>query len=305
MHVNLSVIETNPKVTIGLCVKNGANVVQTAFDSISIQDYPHELLKLVVVDDGSSDNTLSIVVKFAQETDIRTLVASSKGNGLGATRQKVVENAEGDYIVWVDDDLLLSRDFLRNQVEFMEKNPTVGAARGRLNEFLTKPVMRIVDFAHLLPDPQPLNQIGMCGSILRHKAVESVGGFDVRIKGAGEDLDISRRISASGWRLATNNSAGVHHKHRMPTLRDFLRKYSWCGYGNHFLFHKYNDQQLLLASFPPYFLLSGLKVTLMMYRLTIMKRVFFFLFFNSLGMIAQSIGFARANLDGYGHSKEI
>ncbi len=47
----------NAKVTIGLCVKNGAKVVKTAFDSISIQDYPHEFLKLVIIDEGSSDYT--------------------------------------------------------------------------------------------------------------------------------------------------------------------------------------------------------------------------------------------------------
>ena len=100
------------RVTIGLCVKNGAKVVKTAFDSISIQDYPHELLKLVIVNDGSSDNTLALAMEFAKKTDIKTFVISSKGNGLGAARQIVVDNAEGDYIVWEDDDLVLGDGFL-------------------------------------------------------------------------------------------------------------------------------------------------------------------------------------------------
>ena len=78
----------NAKVTIGLCAKNAAKVMRTAFDSISIQDYPHEFLKLIIVDDCSSDNTLSLAMEFAQKTDIPTLVINSEGEGLGAARNR-------------------------------------------------------------------------------------------------------------------------------------------------------------------------------------------------------------------------
>jgi glycosyltransferase involved in cell wall biosynthesis len=118
----------NTRVTIGLCVKNAAKNVKTALNSISIQDYPHQFLKIVIVVDGSSDNTLSLASEFAQKTDIPTIVTFNDDKGLGAARQVVVDNAEGDYIVWVDDDFVLMRDFIRNQVDFMEKNPKVGAA---------------------------------------------------------------------------------------------------------------------------------------------------------------------------------
>jgi glycosyltransferase involved in cell wall biosynthesis len=295
----------NEKVTLGLCVKNGAKVVKTAFDSISIQDYPHELLKLIIVDDCSSDNTLSLALEFAQKTDIKTFVTRSKGKGLGAARQIVVDNAEGDYIVWVDDDLVLPKDFIRKHVEFMEKNPNVGAAKSIINEFSTKPAIRIVDFAYLLPDPQPLNQLGVGGAIFRLKALESVGGFDVRIKGAGEDLDVTRRIRMSGWTLATNNSTAIHAKYPLVTLKAFWKQNWWYGYGNHYFFHKFKDQQFLLQLFPPYFILGGFKTAIMIYRLTGLKKVFVFVFFDSFGMIARSLGFARANLDGYGHAKGI
>src|SRR5208283_3842965 len=119
---------------------------------ISIQDYPHEFLKLVIVDNGSSDNTLSLAIKFAQETDIKTFVTSSKGKGLGATRQIVVDNAEGDYVVWVDDDLVLTKDYVRNQVEFMEKNPNVGAARGANIQVTPQTtIITINEYSSLIP----------------------------------------------------------------------------------------------------------------------------------------------------------
>ncbi len=293
----------NTKVTIGLCVKNGARVVKNAFDSISIQDYPHEFLKLVIVDDCSSDNTLSLAMEFAQKTDIKTFVTRSKGKGLGAARQIVVDNAEGDYLVWVDDDLVLPKDFIRNQVEFMEKNPNVGAAKCVYNEFSTQPIIRIIDFAYLLPDPKPLKHIGVGGAIFRLKALQSVGGFDVRIKGAGEDLDVTGRIGESGWGLAVNNSARFYKKYPPATLKALWKQYGWYGYGNHFLYHKHKNQWLLMLYFPPEVLWAGIKISFLIYRVSNVKKAFVFSILSSFCMMASYVGFVRAHLDGYGHEK--
>jgi glycosyltransferase involved in cell wall biosynthesis len=299
----LSMIGMNTKVTIGLCVKNGARIVKTAFDSISIQDYSHDLIKLVIVDDGSSDNTLSLAMEFAQKTDIPTLVTSNKGKGLGAARQTVIDNAEGDYIVWVDDDLVLTKNFVRNLVEFMEKNPTVGGAKGFWVEYSTQHVINIINFVFLIPSQRFQNQkaIGAGGSIFRLKALEKIGGFDVRIKGAGEDQDISRRVRESGWTLAVVNSAGVYQKYVPTTLKTLWKKNFGYGYGNHFLFHKYKDKHSVIQYFPPFALLAGLRMTRMIYRVTNMKKVFVFFIIHSFSMLAQSFGFARAHLDEYGH----
>jgi len=292
------------KVTIGLCAKNAAKIVKTAFNSISIQDYPHKLMKLVIVDNGSSDNTLLLAMEFAQETDIKTFVTSSRGKGLGATRQIAVENAEGDYIVWVDDDLVLSKDFIRNQVEFMEKNPNVGAARGKNTQVTPQgTIFSIAEYGILLlPRLQNPKTIGTGGAIFRLKALESVSGFDIRIKGAGEDVDVSRRIRESGWALSINNSARLYKKYPPTTAKSFWRKNFWYGYGSHFLFHKYKDQRLLMEYFPPLAFLSGLKSSYLIYRVTNMKKAFVFAILHSFSMIIQYIGFIFAHLEGYGHA---
>jgi glycosyltransferase involved in cell wall biosynthesis len=296
-------IEMPIKVTLGLCVKNAAKVVKTAFNSISIQDYPHEFLKLVIVDD-SSDNTLSLAREFAQETDIKTFVTSSKGKGLGVARQIAVDNAEGDYIVWVDDDLVLSKDFIRNQVEFMEKNPNVGAARGISVQVAPQAtIISIAEYGALLvslsPNPKVL---GIMGAIFRLKALESVDGFDIRIKGAGEDIDVSRRLRESGWALSTNNSARVYQKYPPATPKALWKRHFSYGYGNHFLFHKYKDQWALIEYFPPFALWVELKTSYLIYRVTNMKKAFVFAILYSFSMIANYIGFIIANLDGYGHA---
>ncbi|MCW3984543.1 MAG: glycosyltransferase family 2 protein [Candidatus Bathyarchaeota archaeon] len=288
------------KVTLGLCVKNGSRVVKTAFESISIQDYPHNLMKLVIVDNGSTDDTLSLISDFAQKTDIPILITSSKGKGLAATRQIALDYAEGDYILWVDDDLVLNKDYVRNQICFMEKNDKVGAARGFYNNFSNESVLDILDFLFLL-QPKKINYIGTGGSIFRLKALKKVGGFDTKIRGAGEDIDISLRIMKSGWILATNTSARLHNR-QLKTLKVLWKKNLGYGYANHFLYQKHKDLQIILRFFPPFTLLSGTKMAGKVYKLVGMRKVFVIPVINFFIISAQGLGFIRAQMDGYGPS---
>lgn len=292
------------KVTIGLCIKNCAKIVKTAFDSISIQDFPHELMKLVIVDNGSCDNTLSLALDFAQKTDIPTFVTSSKGKGLAATRQIVVDTAEGDYVVWEDDDLVLAKDYVKKQIEFMEKNPSVGAARGHYDVSSDQGIFSVLNLISLIPSPS-LDQIGTGGAIFRLTALEKVRGFDNRIKGAGEDIDVSRRIAKSGWKLATVDSAKLYHKNPKETLTAFWRSQFGYGYGNHYIFHKHGDKQFIIQYFPPFTFLIGLKTSSILYRVTDLKKAFSYFVLYFLTKIAGSLGFARAHLDGYGHHNKV
>jgi glycosyltransferase involved in cell wall biosynthesis len=118
-----SVKQTRPKVTMGLCLKNSGKTVQTALDSVSRQDYPHDAMKVVIVDEDENGDALPFLTDFTKKTDIKTSLFIVHNKGLGASRQMVIDNAEGDYVVWVDDDFVLNPDFVRKHVEFMEKQP--------------------------------------------------------------------------------------------------------------------------------------------------------------------------------------
>jgi glycosyltransferase involved in cell wall biosynthesis len=290
------------RVTIGLCVKNGSKVVKTAFDSISIQDYPHEFLKLVIVDDGSTDNTLSLAKEFSQKTDITTFITSSNGKGLGATRQIAADNAEGDYILWIDDDLVFAEDFIRKQVDFMEENPNMGAAQGIA--FKTIPqatIFNIVEARNIVTTESKTREIGCGGTIFRLKALQGVGGFDITIKGAGEDVDVTRRIKKSGWAIAPNNLAQQRKGHPPATLKALWRKSFWYGYANHFIYHKYKNSQMLIKYFPPIVLVGGIKSSIPIYQLINRKKVLVFPVFHYFIMLAEFFGFISSHKGGYGH----
>src|ERR1035437_3440246 len=115
-----------PIITIGMCLHNCENTLSKAIKSISDQDFPHEKMQIVFVDDGSTDCTLKIAEAYAPKMDIKTKIFKTEWRGLGIARNLILDNADGEYITWVDGDELLTPNYIRKQVEFMQKNPDVG-----------------------------------------------------------------------------------------------------------------------------------------------------------------------------------
>jgi len=289
------------KVSIGVCTKNSQENIEATLESIDKQCFTHNALKLIVVDDGSTDKTLSVVESFISHMDIENVLCSSGGKGLGLARQLVVDNAGGDYIIWVDDDMILKKDFVQKHIEFMERNPDVGGAFPRqiLDENTLVSWMESIN--SMLSNPNP-KAIGTGGSIFRVEAIREVGGFDPFIKGAGEDQDISFRMRKVGWRLSRNSSAELYHE-AIDTWKSLWHRHFWYGYGLHLLFHKF--QVSPWRHFPPFSLWMGFRSSCSAYKAThtrTQKSIFLLLpiyyFFRS---IASLFGFISSHLKGYGH----
>lgn len=288
------------KVTIGLCLKNSEETVKTALDSISRQDYPHKDLKLVIVDEEDSGKTPSCLETFIQKIDIKTKLFLVKNKGLGAARQKVVDNAEGKYIIWVDDDFALKQDFISKQIGFMENNPKVGAARAKELVNRINLLTTLDAYLRILNSDVNAEPVGDC-LVFRIKAIHQVGGFDVKIKGATEDLDISKRITDAGWILAANNTALLCKKDGPKTWRALWRKHYWYGYGAHFFLHKYKEKKKKLDLFPLFALGLGIRDSLRVFRLNHEKEAFALWLYCFYRKTASCFGYISAHLDGYGH----
>ena len=293
------------RVTVGLCIKNSGKRVEIALDSISRQDFPHGALKLIIVDENEDGGALPFLMAFSKKTDIKTVMFLVKNKGLGASRQIVVDNADGEYIVWVDDDFVLKTDFISKQVEFIEKSPSLAAAMGNESPirttFLSLFEVYLMEVGKLNTENIPMGGF----EIFRRKAIDQVGGYDINIKGASEDQDIAIRIKNLGWTFGVNNSAGYYRKYRPDTWKALWRKNFWYGYGRHFLYHKFNNQKTRWELFFPLAFWSGLQYSFKHYKFNREKTVFllapFYFFMNAAGFV----GFFIANANGYGHRKKV
>jgi len=296
------------RVTIGLCVRNAEATIKDTVRSIIDQHFPHELMELIVVDDGSRDQTLSIISDYVSQTKIKMKVYHNYGKGLGIARQTVLDNASGEYIIWIDGDMTISRNHVQKQVEFMEKNPKTGKARGHWENYKGKKwvafleSLQKMDHGNKSVNTEVSKLTGIGASIFRVKTLKHVGGFDKNITGAGEDIDIAARIRAAGWLLSTSDTS-FYHKFR-ETWKELWDQYFWYGYGGHYVLHKNPSAFPLWHRIPSIAFMIGLWRSIRSYKTVRQKLLFLMPFECFYKNVAWCLGFYKGHINGYGPSKE-
>jgi glycosyltransferase involved in cell wall biosynthesis len=283
-------------VTIGFVTKNCEGTVRDAISSVVKQNYPHELMEIVIVDGESRDETLSIVRDVLSKTDIRSRICFDGGRGLGVARQMVVDEAHCEYLVWVDGDDVIPEDYVDRLVELMEANPNLGGAKAQrviMDASSLAGKLENLDLALRTTSRHIFDGHG----VLRLPAVRNVDGFDPRIKGAGEDIDLIMRMRSAGWSFAVSRAKFYH---RADTWTMMWNRGIRDGYSAHYLNRKHKGMLELWTRAPPITALLGLRDSRIAYRLKHQKASFLLPFLNVIKSLAYWVGFAKAYIDEHG-----
>ena len=87
----------NIKVSVIVPVFNNSEYIGTALDSIISQDFSG--FEIIVIDDGSSDNSLELITDKLKDIDIPNKIIHQENQGVSAARNKGIEASSGDYLV--------------------------------------------------------------------------------------------------------------------------------------------------------------------------------------------------------------
>jgi len=117
------------RVSVILPVHNGERWIGAKLQSILDLNYPPELVEILVVSDGSTDATESIVGEYAQRPNVQLLPIRRRGKA--AAINAALDQAQGEILFFTDVRQQLDRDSLRNLVACFS-DPTVGVASGEL-----------------------------------------------------------------------------------------------------------------------------------------------------------------------------
>jgi glycosyltransferase involved in cell wall biosynthesis len=296
------------QVTIGICVRNGENMLPNAVDSILQQDFPSEDLQVIFVDDGSQDRTPEIIKKYLPILGDRAKFFRTSWMGLGYARNLVVNEADGEFILFVDADEILTESYVKTQIEVMTNNPWVGITSGT---FKTVPGNFILS---LELAPYIVNQknygkhrslvwkndklIGTGGTTFRATAVRHAGGFDEKIKGAGEDTDLILRIKKAGWQLKPNLAELYELHNGLSKPRDLWKKYFWYGYGCQKSFQQTRRAFSLPRMTPMAAFFAGMFYSFPAYKFLYQKQVFLLPLHFGFKHVAWTFGFIRGQIQG-------
>jgi cellulose synthase/poly-beta-1,6-N-acetylglucosamine synthase-like glycosyltransferase len=179
----------------------------------------------------------------------------------------------------------------------MDENPKVGIGKGRYGIYETKSlaaylenVTAVIEFSNktqLLSNYKPL---GTGGSIYRVKAIKEVGGFNMDIKGVGEDIDLEFRVTNAVWILAV--TPAFFYEIRRQRWRDLWDEYFWHGSGGRYVLDCIKKSPgILLKIFPLSAIFVLVKSSILAYKMVYKKRVFFLPFHWLFKRIAWLTGF--------------
>jgi glycosyltransferase involved in cell wall biosynthesis len=307
--VRLKECEAFVDITVGICVRNCERTIKDTIMSLLDQTYDKKRIEIIVVDDGSQDTTTSIITELLLEADVKMKLYFTNGSGLSVARQMVVDNSCGTFVLFVDGDMVLPKDFIQEQFNVIKDNPLIGCVaaneKGGLNRSIVAELEDIGQSSkygigihrNWAQNPQTL---GTGGTIFRVAAIEEAGGFDPKIKGSAEDADISAKINLAGY-LLIKSQAEFGHEFKQ-TLKDVWKKYAWYGYGIHYFYHKYKKlPRSILANFWPLTFLMAIVRSISYFKTTHRKIAFQLPFFQFFKATAWWSGFLKAHQEGYGH----
>lgn len=215
--------------------------------------------EIVVVDNGSLDESPAVIREFAPEAD---LVELPENRGFPTGASEGIRRSSGEWVLLVNNDVLVEPEAIREMLAAGSQATNVGSVAAQMR-FAGDPgvinsagigVDRLgVAFDRLLgapveaSEPEPVDVFGACGgaALHRRRMLDEVGGMDESFFFALDDADLAWRARMRGWRCVYAPSAIVYHRHGATTSQGSDTKYFHVGLNRVRMLAKNADRDLL------------------------------------------------------------
>ncbi len=194
-----SIPDRRPRVTVVIPTYNRADLVGAAIDSVLTQTFAD--LELIVVDDGSTDDTPAVLARF---TDPRVRVISQANQGISGALNAGMRAARGEYVIMLGSDDRFLPTCLDGLVARVNSSPSAVVVYGRARAIDTQgaPLAAMTGAPPPYPDNPLLSAlygdfVATIAALIRRDALEQVGYCDPALRG-NEDWDLWIRLARVG-----------------------------------------------------------------------------------------------------------
>jgi glycosyltransferase involved in cell wall biosynthesis len=215
------------KISAVLCTYDRPAYLRKALGSLIDQTLSKELYEIIVVDNGSRDNTMRVVSEFGGVSNVRYL--REPVVGLSRARNTAWRNACGTYIAFLDDDAIAAPTWLSVLLEVFDSyTPRPGMVGGRIEaiwevpqpEWLSDDLLGVLSIYHWSDAPRDLNAaewVSACNMAVPRDLLEQAGGLreDLGRQGvtmrAGGETYLRKQLDSWGYRTVYHPAAIVYH----------------------------------------------------------------------------------------------
>jgi len=238
------------RISAVVCTHNRAAYLRRALQSLVGQTLDQELHEIIVVDNGSQDNTKQVVGEFSAVPNLRYL--DEPLIGLSRARNTAWRNAQGEYVAYLDDDAVACPEWLAKFLDVFETFvPRPGSVGGKCEpiweapkpDWLSDKMLGYLSIFHWSDVPIILNEqqwLSACNIAYPKELLQAAGGFreDLgrqgnKLRAGGEDY-LRQQLDSWGCCSVYHPEIVVGH-HISPsrlTKRYFRRMAYWMGLSN-------------------------------------------------------------------------
>jgi glycosyltransferase involved in cell wall biosynthesis len=181
-----------PLISVMIGAYNAAPYLGEAIDSVLGQDY--DPIELIVVDDGSTDETADVARSFSQAKLIQ-----QENGGNGSARNRAVQNASGELYAFLDADDRFTPGKLSVQKAALDADPGLDMVFGHVREFFSPELDEETRASLRAPAPEPMPWTAPNLMLVRRQSFDRVGLFTTAVR-VGVTVDWFARAQEAGLR---------------------------------------------------------------------------------------------------------
>lgn len=214
---------------------NRCDALPATLQALARQTIPPERYEIIVVDDGSPDDTQGVLSRLALEVPLR-IFRQTPNQGISAGRNLGITHARGQYLIFISDDLIVPDDFIELHVRTHAEYPGAWVVGGfeQLPEISATPFGRYLDAletsydegrktAELAPGIWQLGNPTARNLSIPRSDLERIGLFDVQFRTSCEDVDLAYRARQAGIRFLYNERIRSLHNDQVGDLGRYCR----------------------------------------------------------------------------------
>lgn len=235
----------NCKISVVICTYNRSDLIKGAVKTLSEQDLDYKDYEVIVVDDGSTDNTQDEVCSIQTKANVRYFKRPHTSRS--AARNFGIRQASGKYILFVDDDILAPPNLLTQHIKYLEEGKKI-VVRG--------PVVNTPYYDLSLNKKSGIEDFSMaffctCNASVEKKVLIDLDGFDESFVEYGwEDTELGLRLRNLGYKVKFNIEAVVYHYKPKSTddLEEYVQKAKELGRTAVTFYEKHPNLRVSLAT---------------------------------------------------------